>query len=83
MSVYCNYSCQCIWTTDDLTAVKIRGYNFCVNITNGINFLKMAEKKANPLDINGPNFNPDLYLEKLFKVPNLKTTNNSPYFWFN
>lgn len=38
----------------------------------------MAEKKANALDINGPNFNPDLYLEKLFKVPNLKTTNKHP-----
>lgn len=28
----------------------------------------MAEKKSNPLDINGQNFNPNLYLEKLFKV---------------
>lgn len=31
----------------------------------------MAEKKSNPLDINGQSFNPDLYLDKLFKVPNL------------
>ncbi|CAG9136974.1 unnamed protein product [Plutella xylostella] len=35
----------------------------------------MAESKSsedNPLDINGTNFNPDLYMEKLLKVANLK-----------
>ncbi|XP_023029849.2 vacuolar protein sorting 51 [Leptinotarsa decemlineata] len=32
----------------------------------------MAEKKPNPLDINGPNFNPNMYLDKLFKDYTLK-----------
>ncbi|CAH0556107.1 unnamed protein product [Brassicogethes aeneus] len=32
----------------------------------------MAEKKSNPLDINGPGFNSNLYLEKLFKESTLK-----------
>ncbi|XP_019865265.1 vacuolar protein sorting-associated protein 51 homolog [Aethina tumida] len=32
----------------------------------------MAEKKGNPLDINGSNFNSNMYLEKLFKEYNLK-----------
>lgn len=28
----------------------------------------MAEKNLNPLDINGSSFNPNMYLDKLFKV---------------
>ncbi|XP_018567951.1 vacuolar protein sorting-associated protein 51 homolog [Anoplophora glabripennis] len=32
----------------------------------------MAEKKSNPLDINGSTFNPNLYLEKLFKECTLR-----------
>ncbi|KAJ8968155.1 hypothetical protein NQ314_002412 [Rhamnusium bicolor] len=32
----------------------------------------MAEKKFNPLDINGPNFSPNLYLDKLFKECTLR-----------
>nr|CAH7737075.1 unnamed protein product [Callosobruchus chinensis] len=32
----------------------------------------MAEKKSNPYDINGPGFNPNLYLDKLFKECNLR-----------
>ncbi|KAG5884587.1 hypothetical protein JTB14_032681 [Gonioctena quinquepunctata] len=32
----------------------------------------MAEKKPNPLDINGPSFNPNIYLDKLFKEYTLK-----------
>ncbi|KAJ8917819.1 hypothetical protein NQ315_010728 [Exocentrus adspersus] len=32
----------------------------------------MTDKKSNPLDINGPSFNPDMYLEKLFKECTLK-----------
>lgn len=28
----------------------------------------MAEKKSNPLDINGQHFDPNMYLDKLFKV---------------
>lgn len=32
----------------------------------------MADKKENHLDINGPNFNPNMYLEKIFKEYTLK-----------
>ncbi|KAJ8944212.1 hypothetical protein NQ318_014574 [Aromia moschata] len=32
----------------------------------------MADKKYNALDINGPNFNPNLYLDKLFKECTLR-----------
>ncbi|CAG9822027.1 unnamed protein product [Phaedon cochleariae] len=32
----------------------------------------MTDKKQNPLDINGPNFSPNMYLDKLFKESNLK-----------
>lgn len=37
----------------------------------------MAEKKSNPLDLNGSNFNPNMYLDKLFKVNYLIVSN--PY----
>nr|XP_015838681.1 PREDICTED: vacuolar protein sorting-associated protein 51 homolog isoform X2 [Tribolium castaneum] len=32
----------------------------------------MAEKKPSPLDLNSPSFNPNMYLDKLFKESNLK-----------
>jgi hypothetical protein len=32
----------------------------------------MAERKSNPLDLNSSNFNPNLYLDKLFKESNLR-----------
>lgn len=32
----------------------------------------MSEKNVNPLDLNGPNFNPNIYLDKLFKECNLR-----------
>ncbi|KAJ3642809.1 hypothetical protein Zmor_025562 [Zophobas morio] len=32
----------------------------------------MTEKKPNPLDLNSSNFNPNMYLDKLFKESNLK-----------
>ncbi|RZC32351.1 vacuolar protein sorting-associated protein 51 -like [Asbolus verrucosus] len=32
----------------------------------------MSERKSNPLDLNSANFNPNLYLDKLFKESNLK-----------
>ncbi|KAF7279733.1 vacuolar protein sorting 51 [Rhynchophorus ferrugineus] len=32
----------------------------------------MAEKNQNPLDINGPNFSPNLYLDKMFKESTLR-----------
>ncbi|XP_066260204.1 vacuolar protein sorting-associated protein 51 homolog [Euwallacea similis] len=32
----------------------------------------MAEKNSNPLDLNGPNFNPNLYLDRLFRESTLR-----------